>query len=49
MNLAVFYYSFGRNMIETKKLFDKYFKFLMQKSMAEFASQLKVIRESNDF
>ena len=27
LNLAVFHYSFGRNMVETKKLFDKYYRF----------------------
>ena len=27
MNLAVFYYSFGKNLAETQKLFNKYYKF----------------------
>jgi hypothetical protein len=50
INLAVFYYSFGRNLIETKKLFDKYYKYPdARKVWTEFVTQLKVVRESNDF
>jgi hypothetical protein len=50
INLAVFYYSFGRNMIETKKLFDKYYKYADAKKVwAQFSTQLQFIRKDNDF
>ncbi len=49
-NLAVFYYSFGRNMIETKKLFDKYYKYPDAKKVwALFITQLQFIKKDNDF
>jgi hypothetical protein len=49
-NLAVFFYSFGRNMIETKKLFDKYYKYPDAKKVwSAFGSQLQFIRKDNDF
>jgi hypothetical protein len=50
INLAVFYYSFGRNMIETKKLFDKYYKFPDAKKVwAEFVRDLQHLRAVNIF
>ncbi|MEO6613001.1 MAG: hypothetical protein ABIT05_10980 [Chitinophagaceae bacterium] len=50
MNIAVFYYSFGKNIAETKKLFTKYYKFPdAAKVWAEFLKQLLVIRMGNDF
>ncbi|MEO7924419.1 MAG: hypothetical protein ABIR30_12135 [Chitinophagaceae bacterium] len=49
MNLAVFYYSFGKNLAETKKLFMKYYKFPdAQKVWAEFVKQLQYIQKSSD-
>lgn len=50
INLAVFYYSFGRNLIETQKLFNKYYKFPDAKKVwAAFVKQLQTIRKDNDF
>jgi hypothetical protein len=50
INLAVFYYSFGKNLLETKKLFDKYYKFPDSKKVwAEFLAQLKTLSTNNDF
>lgn len=50
INLAVFYYSFGRNMPETQKLFNKYYKFPDAKKVwAAFVKQLQYIRKDNDF
>jgi hypothetical protein len=50
INLAVYYFSFGKNMIETQKLFNKYYKFPDAKPVwAAFAKQLQYIRTQNDF
>lgn len=50
MNLAVFHFSFGRNMLETQKLFNKYYKFPDAKKVwAEFVKQLQYIRKESDF
>jgi hypothetical protein len=50
MNLAVFYYSFGKNLVETKKLFDKYYKFPDSKKVwTAFLVQLKTLSTNNDF
>ncbi len=50
MNLAVFYYSFGKNIAETQKLFSKYYKFPdAAKVWTEFQKQLQAIRKGNDF
>jgi hypothetical protein len=50
MNLAVFYYSFGKNIAETQKLFTKYYKFPdAAKVWTAFQQQLQAIRKSNDF
>ena len=50
MNLAVFYYSYGKNIAETQKLFNKYYKFPdAAKVWAEFLKQLQTIRKTSDF
>jgi hypothetical protein len=50
LNLAVFYYSFGKNLAETKKLFDKYYKFPdARKVWSEFVKSLGWIKRDNDF
>ena len=50
MNLAVFYYSFRKNLAETQKLFNKYYKFPDAKKVwAEFVKQLNYIRKASDF
>jgi hypothetical protein len=50
LNLAVFYYSFGEKWIETKKLFDKYYRFPDAKKVwAAFVQILNEIRKENDF
>lgn len=50
LNLAVYYYSFGKNLIETKKLFDKYYRFADSKKVwSDFVILLKGIKVSNDF
>ena len=50
INLAVFYYSFGRNILETQKMFTKYYKYPDAKIVwAAFLKQLQSIRKQNDF
>ncbi|MGB3006221.1 MAG: hypothetical protein WBC06_06915 [Chitinophagaceae bacterium] len=50
LNLAVYYYSFGRNLLETQKLFYKYYKFPDAKKVwAAFSKNLLEIRKSSDF
>ena len=50
LNLAVFYYSFGRNLPETQKLFNKYYKFPDNKKVwAAFVKNLNYIRGDSDF
>ena len=50
MNLAVYYYSFGKNLPETQRLFNKYYKFPDAKKVwTEFAKQLLQIRKDNNF
>ncbi len=50
MNLAVFYYSFGKNIIETQKLFNKYYKFPDAKKVwTAFLKQLQHMKKDNDF
>ncbi len=50
MNLVVFYYSFGRNQLETQKLFNKFYKFPDAKKVwAEFIKHLQSIRKQSDF
>ena len=49
MNLAVYYFSFGKNLVETKKLFTKYYQFPdAQKVWAEFTRQLQNIQKNSD-
>lgn len=50
MNLAVFYYSFGKNLVETQKLFNKYYKHKDAKKVwTEFAKALNGIKSTSDF
>jgi hypothetical protein len=50
INLAVFYYSFERNLTETQKLFNKYYKYPDAKKVwAAFVKQLQSIKKENDF
>lgn len=50
LNLAVFYYSFGRNLIETQKLFNKFYKFPDAKKVwSAFVSDLMAIKKQSDF
>jgi hypothetical protein len=49
MNLATYYFSFGKNLTDTKALFNKYYKFKdANKVWTAFAQQLNAIK-SNDF
>src|SRR5258705_2120513 len=50
LNLAVFHYSFGKNILETQKLFNKYYKYPDAKKVwAAFVKQLQYIKKDNDF
>ena len=50
LNLAVYYYSYGRNMIEIQKLFNKYYKFPDAKKVwAAFVQNMLSLRKQNDF
>ena len=50
MNLVVFYYSFGKNMMETQKLFSKYYKYPdANKVWTAFTKSLLYIKKDNDF
>ena len=50
LNLAVFYYSFGKNLLETQKLFYKYYKHPdAQKVWAAFSKQIQYLRKENEF
>ncbi len=50
INLAVFYYSFGKNILETQKLFNKYYKYPDAKKVwAAFVKQLQYLKKDNDF
>jgi hypothetical protein len=50
INLAVFYYSFGRNILETQRLFNKYYKYPDAKKVwAAFVKQLQYMKKDNDF
>lgn len=50
LNLAVFYYSFGRNLVETQKLFNKFYKFPDAKKVwSSFVSNLMAIKKQSDF
>jgi hypothetical protein len=50
LNLAVYYYSFGRNMLAVQQLFNKYYHFPDAKKVwTSFASNLNGLRRSNGF
>ena len=50
LNLAVFYYSYGRSLAETQKLFNKYYQFPDAKKVwTSFVSTLNAIRKQSDF
>lgn len=50
LNLAVFYYSFGKSLPATKQLFDKYYKFPdARKVWGAFVKNLQEVRTNNDF
>ena len=50
LNLVVFYYAFGKNIVATKQLFDKYYKFPDAKKVwAAFVKNLQEVRLNNDF
>ena len=50
LNLAVYYYSFGRNLVQTKMLFDKYYRFPDAKKVwTEFVEILNGIKKESDF
>ncbi len=50
MNLAAYYYSFGKNLTATQALFNKYYKHPDAKKVwTAFAKQLQTIRLKNDF
>jgi hypothetical protein len=50
LNLAVFYFSYGKNLADTKKLFDKYYRFPDAKKVwSEFTRTLNGVRAQNDF
>ncbi len=50
LNLAVFHYSFGRNITETRKLFNTYYKYPdANKVWAEFNRVLLNVKKTNDF
>lgn len=50
LNLVVHYYSFGRNMMETQKLFYKYYKYPDAKKVwAAFVKQMQYMKGDNDF
>ncbi|HMT73277.1 MAG TPA: hypothetical protein PKA77_04375 [Chitinophagaceae bacterium] len=49
-NLAAYYYAFGKNLIETQKLFNKYYKFPDAKKVwSAFAKNLAALKADNDF
>lgn len=50
LNLAVFYYSFGRNITETRNMFNQYYKYPdARKVWAEFYKGLLNVGKTNDF
>jgi hypothetical protein len=50
MNLAVYYYSFGKNLVDTRALFRRYYKFPdSAKVWSAFVKQLKEVQAGNDF
>lgn len=50
LNLATWYFTFGKNMATTQQLFNKYFKYPDAKKVwSAFSKQLLAIRAENDF
>lgn len=50
LNLVVYYYSFGKNLAETRQLFYKYYKHPdVKKTWAAFVKQLQYLQQENDF
>lgn len=50
LNLAVFHFSFGKNILETQKLFNKYYKYPDAKKVwTAFVRQLQIMKKDNDF
>ena len=50
MNLATFYFSFGRNLVETKAMFNKYYKFPdAARVWKEFLIHINHLKKVNDF
>jgi hypothetical protein len=50
LNLVVYHYSFGKSLAETKRLFDKYYKYPDAKKVwTAFHKTLQSIRSKNDF
>lgn len=50
LNLAVFHYAFGKNIVATKKLYDKYYKYPdARKVWTSFTKTLQSVRVNNDF
>ncbi len=50
LNLAAYYFSFAKNMVETQKLFNKYYKHPDAKTIwTAFAKELQHMRSQNDF
>lgn len=50
INLAVYYFSFGKNLLQTQQLFNKYYKYPDAKKVwAAFAQNLQSIRNANGF
>lgn len=50
LNLVVYYYSFGKNLVQTKALFEKYYRFPDSKIVwKEFVGILNEVKKDNDF
>jgi hypothetical protein len=50
INLAAFYFNYGKNLLETQKLFNKYYKYPDAKKVwSAFTKQLTYMRSQNDF
>jgi hypothetical protein len=50
INLAMFYYSYGKNIAETQQLFNKFYKYPDAKKVwAAFTNQLQYMKKDNDF
>lgn len=50
LNLAVFYFSFGKNMVETQKLFNRFYKHPDARQIWQaFVRHLQTIRKNNSF